>query len=159
MDVSLIGPARAELPRVNGAAGMTKKPGHYLFFPYRNLCLTCTLPVYSGHCRTEEVHRLPTRSIKCSKPHRHRRLLFACKRRTPLNSKTLSLPPPVTSNLVLISSVAAYRALLAQLLHHFRHDQGFVNKFTLAMEGVSEGQLTVTSDERFPFLPAKLTTH
>jgi hypothetical protein len=52
----------------------------------------------------------------------------------------------------LTSSVTAYRALLAQLLHHLRHDQDFVDKFALAMEGSSEGRLTATSDELLDLL-------
>jgi len=77
------------------------------------------------HCRPK--------CIKCSKPHRHRRLSFACKRRTPLNSKTLS-PPPATchreSNPATSDSLSCLEKPLVisfiKLLTHLRKPPGGV---------------------------------
>ena len=142
LDVSLIGPARAELLR---AASLIDTAASYS--PASD-----ARPFYSK--------TLSPRLFTCSKPHRHRRHLFACKRRTPLNSKTL-FPLPATCHQQ--SSIDLVRCGLPRTscpaVTSSRHDQDFVDKFSLAMEGVSEGQLTITSDELFPFLPAKLTTH
>ena len=97
LGVSLIGPARAELPHVNGTAARCRPQLHIPFASLKSPQVV--LDLYSTGIprplRDRGGTSITTRSITCSKPHRHRRLSFACKRRTPLNSKTLS-PPPAT---------------------------------------------------------------